>query len=370
MADLSQELRDLTAVLKINNPIKDEIEKTWNLSGVTPATLAGSTMFKSYTLTGITPLEFETAHSATTFDYFELKTKFAEYCKDYNDELNEGTKSRALEFSSKMLFEVGPGLKEQKKTKGDKLVKFRFCYSKKEKEEDIDSKLHVKPVIVTTFRDNTYKKMEEKGNMILTFKQAGLLAMETFLKASYYLYMHKQQIIMTPLCGAVFSRDAVKDIAIGIDVEIPTAIKIINASCTSAGQYLEDSNLGCAIAAMICATKRMSDKSLKSAMISKLVKQYSSQGKQNSFSARRYDVFCEFALGGVPQGLDADTLLNQYENSQVKLISKRSRALISNLQVQTLKVNESTSTPNVDIPVVPSPKASGGGKKSPDSRHK
>lgn len=93
------------------------------------------------------------------------------YCKDFTDDLADNQPSKALEFSSKMLFELGAYIRNEKKNKGDKAIRFKFAYSKT---VDSAQTLKIKTVIVSTFKEIVYAKSEESDKMILTFKQAGL----------------------------------------------------------------------------------------------------------------------------------------------------------------------------------------------------
>lgn len=99
--------------------------------------------------------------------------------------------------------------------------------------------------------------MESDGKLMLTFRQAGLFAMSTFSKAIEFCYERDGSIIMSPLCGAVFSRDKISKMAYELKMENVTLIKLFNESTTAGGQYLDESDMSCAIVSMISATKRV-----------------------------------------------------------------------------------------------------------------
>ncbi|CAH2088643.1 unnamed protein product [Euphydryas editha] len=103
---------------------------------------------------------------------------------------------------------------------------------------------------------------------------------------------------MTPLCGAIFSRDSIKDMSVELGIEEIECLKIINESSASGGQYLPNSNIACAVVCMIISTKKVSDKNY----------------LQNT------------ALGGVPPGLDSMTLIEMCNNVQAQSVSLRTRA--------------------------------------------
>lgn len=310
-----------TAVLsKLLLTDTEENRKEFQLSGTVPASLSSTEVKKTLTILGITPEDFAKDYASTEFDFSTLKEAFNTYCKDFNDELRDGVASKALEFSSKMLFELGPYIRNEKKNKGDKAIRFRFAYTKNVEGSNV---LRIKTVIVSTFKEILYNKMEENDMLILTFKQAGLLAMVTFLKAVEFCYNKgaTQVMLMTPLCGAVFSRDSVTDMAKELDMSETDVLKVINSSTTAGGQHLDESDLACSVAAMIAATRRVTDKNIRNSMITKLIKQYSN--KHKVYHASRFNIFAKYALGGVPPGMDADTLIESFSNIQVAQVSLR-----------------------------------------------
>ncbi|KAL4721035.1 hypothetical protein ACJJTC_012454 [Scirpophaga incertulas] len=84
--------------------------------------------------------------------------------------------------------------------------------------------------------------------MLLTFRQAALLAMVTFTKAINYCYNKLNSAkLMSPLCGAIFSRDSLGEMARELNMEEIKVLEIINESSTSGGQYLPSSDIACAI---------------------------------------------------------------------------------------------------------------------------
>ncbi|CAH2088639.1 unnamed protein product [Euphydryas editha] len=156
----------------------------FQLAGTVPASKVGTEIKNTLTIFGITPEDFTRAYSSVEFDFNQLKETFKSFCKDFNDPLYETIPSKALEFAAKMLFEYGPYIRTERRSKGDKAIRFRFPYSKKIK--DKTGELSFKVVIVTTFKEMDIAKQVDDGKLILTFRQAGLLAMVTFSKAIEY----------------------------------------------------------------------------------------------------------------------------------------------------------------------------------------
>lgn len=232
--DKTLSMRDALTSLNIEETAatRAEIE----LSGIIPGSVLGSDLKKEIIVLGLTPESFIKEYAAVEFDFNDLCKTFAIHCKDFDDDLSLKKASQALEFSAKILFEVGPYIRNEKKSKGDKAIRFRFPYIKNGKELSCHS------VIVSTFRENVYNTKDNTDKvMIMTFKQAGMLAMVTFNKVINLAFNNDGSILMTPLCGAVYSRDSVKDMAQELKMsEVNTAI-MINCSTATGGQHLEES---------------------------------------------------------------------------------------------------------------------------------
>ncbi|CAG5026265.1 unnamed protein product [Parnassius apollo] len=147
-------------------------------------------------------------------------------------------------------------MRTEKKTnhRGDKAIRFRFPYKKT---TDSGEELSIKVVKVTTFKEMEFTKQVEDNKLILIFRQAGLLAMVTFSKAISYCYNTNASKLLTPLCGAIFSRDSIKDMAQDLGVEEVKCLRIVNESATSGGQYLPDSDIACAVVCTITSAKRL-----------------------------------------------------------------------------------------------------------------
>jgi hypothetical protein len=56
----------------------------------------------------------------------ELKRQFKKHCPDYMDPLQINKALKAVEFCSKVIYEVGPESRKVKKGTGDKVWKFVF----------------------------------------------------------------------------------------------------------------------------------------------------------------------------------------------------------------------------------------------------
>lgn len=82
------------------------------------------TTAKEYTMVGITAKEFLEKHTGMKFNIQELRRTFI--IDDYMTDLQMEVKSKAVEFCSKVIYEVGPESRKVKKGTGDKVWKFVF----------------------------------------------------------------------------------------------------------------------------------------------------------------------------------------------------------------------------------------------------
>lgn len=324
---MSSDLTTSDVLIKIGLAQNSQTDGEFTTAGVIPELITAE-MKKTVFVLGVTIETFKELYSSVEFDFQNLMETFKTYCKDFLVPLEAGVPSKALEFSAKMLFEFGPYIRNEKKSKGDKAIRFKFPYNKTVVSGDeTTNELCVKTVIVSTFKDIVYKNKEEGSKMILTFKQAGMLAMVTFLSAVEYIYSQNEMTLMTPLCGAVFSRDSIKEMASSLNKEEVAIIKMINASSATGGQYLPESDLACAVVCTISTTKRVTNKDVRSQMITKIIKQYSSKHKQ--YEPKNFSVFAKHALGGVPPGMDAETMIENFSNIQISEVTLRAQALAS-----------------------------------------
>lgn len=108
----------------------------------------------------------------------------------------------ALEFCSKVIYLIGPESRKGAKST-EKVWKIRFPYV------DSDGKFVMKTLFISTFINFPYtKSFTTELSMVVTVKQAGLLAMETFNQVCKYAYNQATPLILlTPLAGAIFSRE-------------------------------------------------------------------------------------------------------------------------------------------------------------------
>lgn len=107
--------------------------------------------------------------------------------------------------------------------------------------------------------------------MVLSVRQASILAMDTFNRLTTIAYQKdKKLILLTPLAGAIFSKTDIPAIAAALTFGVPDTIAVINSSAQTGGHVLEESTLHCAIVCSLVATKNIKDEKVKVGIVSKL----------------------------------------------------------------------------------------------------
>nr|QMP82246.1 nucleocapsid protein [Coleopteran phasma-related virus OKIAV236] len=298
--------RDVCAALSIEytSQANDEFE----VAGASPNELLSHTVSRTYTITGMTPEDFIKKHGSVEFDLIELQRQFKTICHDYGDSIGLTTMSMAVDFCSKVIYEIGPDSRKGKKGE-DKIWKLRFPYK-------VENNLKVATLFIATYRNSEYKSNYEPGKRLcITVKQAGLLAMDTFNTISVLgLSCTPPVYLLTPLAGAVYSRVDIESIATTIDTTPAAVLITINSSCQSGGHYLSSSRLHIAVIAAIVATRNIKSEQIKHSIIGKTIKQYLSVGKE--WLPNKYEAYGSFAHGGVPSDLKPQILMDIFDRVQ------------------------------------------------------
>nr|QMP82126.1 nucleocapsid protein [Hymenopteran phasma-related virus OKIAV229] len=276
-----------------------------SIEGVTPNFLRNHVVYKTYEIEAISASDFMNRHGAAEFDFASLADEFSRHCPDYKDKLEGNTRYKCLDFCSKIVFEVGPESRQVRKGQSDRTWRFIF---------NNNGIKHY--VIVASFKNTALEnKIDKMPNcMVLTLKQAGLLAVNTFAKLVKICYETTQIILLTPLAGACFAREDVIKMARNINMPVPDLLIKINASCQGGGQYLKYSDGSIALVAALSATRNIKDENLRRNIVNKLIRQYINQGK----SPDKGLVFeiAKFATGGVPTSLNYDEMVKVFDEGQ------------------------------------------------------
>lgn len=218
---------------------------------------------------GVTPAEFRDIHTGVEFDLVKLRAKFKTICPDYMSELKMDTSSQAVEFCSKVLFEIGPLARRVKASDGDKAWEFSFKKSLSE-----EATLSTGRVYIATFKvaNNSFKQTESDKVLILTFKQSALLCMDTFCKlVTLFASLDAATHLMTPLCWACFSKTDLLIMSKITGWTVAILLVKMNSSAQSGGHYLPDSNGTLAAICVHAATRNLKQESVRQSICTKTI---------------------------------------------------------------------------------------------------
>lgn len=290
---------------------------SYSVSGSKPAILMAHTVAQEYQIVGITAKEFLDKHTGMDFNLPELRRIFKTHCSDYMDDLQEDVRSQAVEFCSKVIYEVGPESRKVKKGTGDKVWKFIF------KNGEINHYVF----IATYKQENAEFRPENTPNtMILSLKQAALIVHETLARLVQYGYM-RGKVLMTPLAGACFCKEDLEQLATELQMDPAVMVVVINQSTQGGGHYLSHSDIDFAICAAYAATKNVKDENLKKSIVVKMIKQYMTQGRIPD--KNRIRIISRYATGGVPSDFSYESiseLINAEQRTFAALKLKRMEA--------------------------------------------
>lgn len=327
-------LDDAIKELNIHDPA--EANTVFKTNGITPESIAKHTLAKEYIMMGMPPEQFMELHAGTPFDMTETVKLFSEVCKDFTEPLILGQKSKAIEFCSMMMYKVAPESRSVKKGSGDKTWKFYFPYAHKVKKmvtiEEKQVEKEVEQMTINVAFVSTYKaggKIEQNQSLVnvskricLTVKHACLLAMFTFSKlVEYGMKLEDPKYLLSPLAGAIFTKEDIIAIATEMKIEPVMVLKIVNCSAQSAGQYLPVSDVDCAAVCAIVATAGMKEETSRHPIIKKTIKQYLSLHKKHS--KENFIIYCKHASGGLPADMKPDVLIKLFNETQEAQLKAR-----------------------------------------------
>ncbi|QMP82274.1 nucleocapsid protein [Coleopteran phasma-related virus OKIAV235] len=322
---------ELRAQLKFAD--NEENKTAFNLTGLIPDELAKHTTEKTYTLAGITPDEFIDHHGAMAFDFPELQAEFSTICEDYIRPLDPARSSYAVDFCSRVIYEIAPDSRKGKRTE-NKTYRLKFIYK-----DGIQIK--IKTCLVSTYRGVDYKKNYIPNERIcLTVRLASMLAV-VILNQLVPIAINREVVLLTPLAGACFSKDDLYKMADDMNVTIEDLIKDLNSGCQSGGQHLPNGYLHIALCSAIVATKGLKDDRMRDGIISKTMKQYYQVKKP--LDDAKYTITAGYATGGIPGSLSIKGLIAQYDTAQTLAAKQLAKASAQSTLTTTVNVPASTS---------------------------
>lgn len=291
---------------KIGPKLTEEATVTYNASGNTPKELIDHITDKHWVLAGMTAREFSDAHSGTQFNFAELRKEMIKIMPDMEQPFNPDDRLFCIEFASLVLFTIGPATRSVKQGARDKTWGITVPAP--------DGK-SVNTIFVCTYKAKPPVVAQPRlvdNKICLTIKQASLIAILILNKLTDAVCDDKK-ILLTPLAGAIFSKDDIVKISQATGKTLKQTISIINSSAQSGGFYLSRSEAAVAAVCAVVATQN-ADSKIASTIITKTVKQYIHNHKQLVLSD--YDTYCQFATGGVPTGMSAKDLQERLKMRQ------------------------------------------------------
>lgn len=263
---------------------------------------------------------------------FDVSKLYADYIKidptfGRLEVLDMEDKAFCWAFCVKVIYEVGPEARRRKKKDGDKAWIMKFAKG--------DT---VKTVTIATYKDesSTYTPHSSDDYLLLTVKQAGIIAVKILNRVVTLAHAASRQILLTPLAGAIFPKDSIPEIGRQLGMSDDAVAKMMNCSCQPGGQHLEESTSACALVASIVAVSQCKDENLKKRIYSKTAKQY--HAKKKPFSQNMFDILARYATSGVPKEISYEVLLQNFEALQKVAINSVAIGRESQMTVATTNV--------------------------------
>ncbi|XP_044313797.1 uncharacterized protein LOC108037143 isoform X2 [Drosophila rhopaloa] len=222
--------------------------------------------------------------SANAFNFNLLCETFNEICPDFrggpgSDEME------SLDFANRVLFELGPKMRELKQSGRDQMWRLVFNGGGS--------------VYIYTY---TFQKPISGqprlggGKLYLTLKQAGLLAVSKICALLPVYHDPRHKILLTPLARAVFDAPNIQKIASALTtlrqsrIDCSEVVRAVISSCQSDGFHLEHSQSHVALVAVGATTREFAERKK---LRRKTMKQYNSQGK--IFDFNQYKIYARFS---------------------------------------------------------------------------
>lgn len=202
-------------------------------------------------------------------------------------------------------------------------------------------------IMISTFKSTSAPTTQPKlaaGNvLLLTIKQAtivGLYILEKFTTIA----CAKGHDILTPLSGAVFSRDSIEKM-----MQNPTISRVfgtkcklidaVNKSAQNGGQFLDGSRADVAAVCVLIGTANVKKQEERKSIVQRTMKQFFAQKREASKDV--FQALLKYGTGGLPEDWTFDVLSDIQET--VRRTTQAMRAAAAEAVVAT-NVGASTST--------------------------
>lgn len=291
-----------------------------------PAQLLSHIIDKTYDMVLMTPDDFLNKHGGAEFDLDKLKVDFLTHVKDYNNVIQKDVGSYSINFCSRILYEIGPDSRKVKKATGDRTWALVFMYEaangKPISQSEITTRglrgeeIEKHTVYVSTFKQDgaNYVYENTANTMSLTMKQAALLSHQTFERLVTYSFANSKGALLTPLCGACFSRNDINKMAKELGMSRVNLVIALNQSTQSGGHYLDRSDGNMAVCAAIAATRNLKEETVRRSIVTKTTKQYIAKGK--NLDKVKLAIVAKYATGGVPAEFSYENLIELFKSVQ------------------------------------------------------
>jgi len=281
-------------------------------STLTEVRLTGHTKEQEYTLATITPEDFCKQHAGSATDFATMCNDFKALCPDFGRKLDYTQKYYSVDYCGKVLYEIGPMSRRVKAGQADKYYDIIMPDGEH--------------AFIATYKSGSQYEYKATANYIsLSVKQASLLAMTVL--DDIIEVLPEDKMVLTPLAGAIFSKECMHEIAAERGMRLKDVAKMINSSCQGGGQYLQNANGSIAVVAAWAASKNVQAKQARTQIVSKVYRQYAAQNKKPDLDACKF--FARYATGGMPSDFSISSLDKIFSEEQDRYaMTLRERARI------------------------------------------
>lgn len=194
-------------------------------------------------------------------------------------------------------------------------------------------------VIVSTYKNGdaptTQPKIELGNVMLLTVKQATIISMYILNKFTQ-VACDKGHDILTPLAGAIFSRDSINkmmmnDVIKRVFVRKCALIDAINKSAQNGGQFLPGARADIAAACVVVGTVGVKKPEERKMIVQRTVKQFLNQKRPADKEV--FAAVASYATGGVPEEWSFDAITAEYDNIRMNAMALRRAALQASVRL-------------------------------------
>ncbi|KAH8286898.1 hypothetical protein KR018_007715 [Drosophila ironensis] len=207
------------------------------------------------------------------FNFESLKKTFAALCPDFREEPSYEEATISRRFAEMVIFTYSKEAKAAKAQHRDVSWTMQLKVTN-DKGAAVKSEVKVQTHFVR--EPPQHQPFILRGHLLLSFKQASLLAVEKYCQLVPH-QVRRGEIILTPLAGALFNKENLPSLAKAVQEPLADVVVAVIASCQTDGFYLEHSRCHIALLALI---RTVADLKMRASLVKKTIKMYNLQGKQ------------------------------------------------------------------------------------------